>query len=193
MKNEWKSGEAMCKIHGQVMERCYTIATPTLLAISYNRRKVANYCCRILNARENIKRNIALIWLAAFVQTSPLACVYTVAKRNGRLHCSNTKLNKTPRSVYYLLHDVFAFLMPVVIMIVSQRMITKGLKNHFQTCKSIILAKNAHFQRMSHENKVSKFLAWIGIVFVCCFTPHIIPRTIDHFTSIGINEIWNQT
>ena len=191
MKNEWKLGEVMCKVHGQVMETCYIVATLTLLAISYNRRKVANDRFKILNARENIKRNIGSIWLAAFVLTSPLTYAYTVAKRNGRRHCSSTNLNKTYRSVYYLLQGVFAFFIPVVIMIVSQRMITKGLKSHFQTCRMV--TKNAHFQRMiSHEKKVSKFLTWIWIVFVCCFTPHITLRTIDHFTSIRINEIWNQ-
>ena len=193
MKNEWKLGEAMCKIHGQAMEACYTVSTRTLLAISYNRRKVANSRFKILNARKNLKRNIALIWFTAFVLTSPLAYAYTVARRNGRFHCSNTNFSKTPRSVYYLLQAVILFFIPVMIMIVSQRTITKGLRNHSEMYKSTIECKNAHLEKvMSHERRVSKFLTWIWIVFVCCFTPNITLRTIDHFTCIRVNEIWNQ-
>ena len=193
MKNEWKLGETMCKIHGQAMEACYTVSTFTLLAISYNRRKVANSRFKVLNARKNIKRNIALIWLAALALTSPLAYAYTVAMRNGRFHCSNTNFDKTSRSIYYLFQAVILFFIPVVIMIVSQRTITRGLRNHSQMYKSTMDCKNAHFEKvMTHERKVSKFLTWIWIVFVCCFAPHITLRTIDHFTSVRTNEIWNQ-
>ena len=192
-KNEWDLGEAMCKIHGQTMEACYTVSTLTLLAISYNRRKVVNDRLKIANARKNLKRNIVLIWLAAFVLTSPLAYAYTVARRNGRFHCSNTNFNKKSRSIYYLLQAVILFFIPVTIMIVSQRVITKGLRQHSKIYRQTMDCKNAHFKRvMAHERKVSKFLTWLWIIFVCCFTPHITLRTIDHFKSIRRNEIWNQ-
>ncbi len=192
-KNEWDLGEAMCKIHGQTLEACYTVSTLTLLAISYNRRKVVNDRLKIANARKNLKRNIVLIWLAAFVLTSPLAYAYTVARRNGRFHCSNTNFNKKSRSIYYLLQAVILFFIPVTIMIVSQRVITKGLRQHSKIYRETMDCKNAHFKRvMAHEKKVSKFLSWLWIVFVCCFTPHITLRTIDHFKSIRRNEIWNQ-
>ncbi len=192
-KNEWELGETMCKIHGQTMEVCYTVSTLTLLAISYNRRNVVNNRFMILDARKNLKRNIVLIWSTAFVLTSPLAYVYTVAKRNGRFHCSNTNLNKTYRSIYYLLQAVILFFIPVTIMVVSQRVITKGLRQHFKIYRDTMDCKTDHFKRvMAHEKKVSKFLTWIWIVFVCCFTPHIALRTIHHFTFIRRNEIWNQ-
>ena len=64
-KNEWDLGEAMCKIHGQTLEVCYTVSTLTLLAISYNRRKAVNNRLKIANSKKNLKRNIVLIWLAA--------------------------------------------------------------------------------------------------------------------------------
>ncbi len=192
-KNEWDLGEAMCKIHGQTLEVCYTVSTLTLLAISYNRRKAVNDRLKIANAKKNLKRNIVLIWLTAFVLTSPLAYAYTVAKRNGRFHCSNTNFNKTSRSIYYLLQGVILFFIPVTIMIVSQRVITKGLRQHCKTYLQTMDSENAHFKRMmAHEKKVNKFLTWIWIVFVCCFAPNITIRTIDHFTSIRRNEIWNQ-
>ena len=195
VNNEWKLGEAMCKIHGQTMEACYTVSTFTLLAISYNRKKVVNARFKKLEGRKSVKRNIVFVWVAAFVLTSPLAYAYTVAKRNGQFHCSNTNFSKTFRSVYYLLQAVILFFVPVTIMIISQRTISRGLRHHSQIYRSSMDpdCKNSHFKRvMTHEGKVTKLLTLIWVVFICCFTPHITLRTIDHFTSIRINEIWNQ-
>ena len=193
IKNEWQLGEGMCKTHGQMMEVCYTVSTFTLLTISYNRRKVASDPFKVLNARPRLKRNIVLIWLVAFIFTSPLLYAYTVAKRNGKLHCSNTKLDKTPRSIYYLLQAVVLFFIPVVVMIVSQKKVTTGLRQHSQVYRATMDCKNDHWRKvMTQEKKIGKFLTWIWVIFVCCFTPHITLRTIDHFTSIRTNEIWNQ-
>jgi hypothetical protein len=193
MNNEWKLGEAMCKIHGQTVEAMYTVSTFTLLAVSYNRSKAVNDRLKILNARRALKRKIALIWIAAFVLSSPLAYAYTVAKRNGNFHCSNTNFDKLSRSIYYLLQAVALFFVPVAIMIVSQRKITRGLRQHSQIYRASMDCKNAHWKRvMTDEKRVGRFLTWIWVVFVCCFMPHITLRTIDHFTSLRRNEIFNQ-
>ncbi|CAB3988994.1 neuromedin-U receptor 2-like, partial [Paramuricea clavata] len=42
VRNEWVLGEAMCKIHGQLLEVCYTVEILTLLAVSYKRRKAVD-------------------------------------------------------------------------------------------------------------------------------------------------------
>jgi hypothetical protein len=193
VKNQWMLGEVMCKIHGQAMETCYTASTFTLLVISYNRRNVVNDRFKKLDEKKNIRRDIILIWLAAIVLTSPLAYAYTVAKRNGRFHCSNTNFSKTFRSGYYLFQAVILFFVPVTIMIVTQRTISKGLRRHSQIYRSRVDCKNDHFKRViTRESKVTKLLTWIWVVFVCCFTPHITLRTIDHFISIRVNELLNQ-
>ncbi|XP_028401101.1 neuropeptide FF receptor 2-like [Dendronephthya gigantea] len=194
LKNEWALGEGMCKIHGHMMEACYTASTFTLMTISYSRRKIANDPFKILNARRTLKRDIVLTWAATIVLTSPLSYAYTVAKRNGRLHCSNTNFDKTTRQIYYLLQAVILFFLPVSVMIASQRKITKGLKQHSTIYGASMQQKNAHWRRvMTHEKRVGKFLTWIWVVFVCCFAPHITLRTIHHFTSIRQrSEIWNQ-
>jgi hypothetical protein len=81
----------------------------------------------------------------------------------------------------------------VTIMIVTQRTISKGLRRHTQTYRSSMDCKNDHFKRViTRESKVTKLLTWIWVVFVCCFTPNITLRTIDHFISIRVNELWNQ-
>ena len=193
INNEWKLGEEMCKVHGQMLEACYTVSTLTLLAVSYNRRKAVNDRFKILNAKKSLKRNIVFSWLAGFVLTSPLAYAYTVAKRNGKFHCSNTNFDQMSRSIYYILQAVILFLIPVTIMIVSQLKITRGLRQHSQIYRASMSFKNDHWKRvMTHERRVSRVLTWICVVFVCCFTPNIVLRTIDHFILIRGNEIWNQ-
>ena len=194
MNNAWALGEAMCKIHGQMMEVCYTVSTLTLLVISYDRRKVVQNRLKVLDAKKTLKRNIAIIWLAAFLLTSPLSYAYTVAKRNGRFHCSNTNFDKVTRQIYYLLQAIILFFIPVSVMIGSHRKITRGLRQHSEIYKNAVDTKNAHFNRvMTHERRVGKFLTYIWVVFVCCLTPHITMRTINHFTSLRrTNEIWNQ-
>lgn len=192
--NEWKLGEAMCKLHGQLMEVCYTVSTLTLLVISFNRRKVASGPLKILDTKKTLKRNIVLIWLTAIALTSPLSYAYTVAKRNGRFHCSNTNFDETARQIYYLLQAFILFFLPVSVMIVSQRKITKGLRQHSQIYSRAMDCRDAHWKTvMTHEKKIGKFLTWIWVVFVCCFTPFIFLRAIDHFTSMRKrNEMWNQ-
>ena len=193
IKNEWQLGEGMCKIHGQMLEVCYTASVLTLLAISYNRTKIVKDHFTVLNERKHLKRYMALIWLAAFVLTSPLSYAYTVAKRNSRFHCSNTKFDKMSRSIYYLLQAVGLFFIPVVVMIVSQRKITKGLRQHSQVYTANMDGKSDNWKRaMTQEKRIGKFLTWIWVIFVCCFTPMIVLRTINHFMSARINEIWNQ-
>ena len=194
LKNEWKLYEGMCKIHGAVMEACYIVSTFTLLTISYSRRKAASNTFRVLDAKKTVKRNIFMIWSAAFVLTSPLSYAYTVADRNGRLHCSNTNFDEMSRQIYYLVQAVFTFFLPVLVMLESQKKISKGLRRHSKIYCAAMQHKNAHWKRvMAQEKRVSKFLTWLWGFFVFCFAPNITLRTIDHFISIRRrSEIWNQ-
>ena len=193
VRNKWEMGEAMCKIHGQVLEMCYNISALTLLAISYERRNAVNDPFKTFHSKKALKRNVVVIWLAACLLTSPLWYAYTVAKRNERFHCSNTNFDQMFRSIYYLFQAAILFFVPVAAMILSQRKIEEGLRQHSQMCKETMDRKNADWKMViTREKKVGKFLTLIWVVFVCCFIPTVIIRTVWHFTNIRKNEIWNQ-
>ena len=162
VKNEWKLGEATCKIHGQMMEVCYTISTFTLLAITFERLKAVKDPFKMIHAKKTLRRNLLIIWLVACLLTSPLSYAYAVKERNDRYHCSNTNFTKMSRSIYYLLQGVILFFLPVTAMIVCQKRITRGLRQHSQIYKETMDCRNTHWKKvMTQEKRVGKLLCWI--------------------------------
>lgn len=194
MRNEWFLGEVFCKIHGTLIELSYTVSAFTIATISYCRSKAVNNPFKLLHGRKHVKRTIIFLWLGALTVVSPLMYAYTVEERNGRLHCSNTNLGVRPRQIYYLLQASLLFFAPVSVMIVSQRKITRDLRRHSRTSQEVMNCNARNFSRtILHERRIRKFLTCLWVIFVCCFTPHIVMRTIEHFTLIRkTSATWNQ-
>lgn len=201
LHNEWILGKLFCKIQGTSLELSNIVSTLTVAAISYSRREAINDPFKMLQGRKKIKRIIIFIWLGAMTLSSPLIYAYTVVERNGRLHCSNRNFGARARQIYYLLHACVFFFVPVAIMIVSQRKITDDLRTRTFSAVVGSQADNSsnarNFSRMiSQERHIRKFLTFLWVIFVCCFTPHIVMRTINHFTLMReksklANQIWH--
>ena len=197
--NEWLLGAIFCKIHGTLLELSQTVSAVTIATISYCRSKAINDPFKILHGRKQVKRIIIFLWLGAMTLASPLIYSYTVAVRNGRFHCSNTNFGVRARQIYYLLQTIILFVVPVSVMIVSQRKITRDLRRHSRTTQAVMNGNARNVSRMmSHERRIRKLLTCLWVIFVCCFTPNIVMRTIDYFTLIRktskiFNQIWHVT
>ena len=194
LHNEWIFGEAFCKVHGTFVELSYFVSTLTIATISYTRSKAVNNPFKMLHGRKKAKRTITYIWLTGLTLSSPLAYAYTVAGRNGNLHCSNTNFGVRARQIYYLFQASVLFFAPVSVMIVSQRNTVKGLSQHSRNNQAVMASNESNLSRMiSNEMRIRKLLTCLWVMFVCCFTPHIVMRTINHFTSMRkTSKIWNQ-
>ena len=194
LSNEWLLGEVFCKIHGTLVELSYTVSSLTIATISYSRSKAVNDPLKMLRGRRKVKRIIIFIWFGALTILSPLIYAYTVEVRNGKLHCSNTNFGAKVRQFYYVALTTLLFFTPVSVMIASQRKISNDLRRHSRTMQAVIKSETRNHSRIiSHERQIRKSLMFLWVLFVCCFTPNVIMRTINHFTLIRKkSKIWNQ-
>ena len=197
LHNKWILGEVFCKIQGTLLELTHTVSSLTIATISYSRSKAINDPFKMLRERKKMKRIIFFLWLGALTLLSPLIYAYTVEERNGRLHCSNTNFGERARQIYYLFHVCVFFFVPVAIMIVSQRKITKNLRRSTFSTVSTQADESSNARNISRmisqERHIRKFLTFLWVIFVCCLTPYFVMRTINCFTSIREkSEIANQ-
>ena len=196
--DEWRLGVVTCKIHAQLMEVTYTVSTLTLATISYSRYKAANADnpFRLLHKRPKVKRNIALIWFFSFVFCLPLFHGYIVVTQHGSLHCTNVNFNEITRQAYYLVQAVLLFVLPITIMIVSQRLITRSLRSHTLKRTSGLQSTNESaiaIRAVLSERRITKLLTWVWIIFACCWTPFVTYRTVDYFVYIRKRgQVWKQ-
>ena len=196
--DEWKFGMAPCKIHAQLLELTYTVSILTLVTISYTRYKAANADnpFKLLHNKPKVKRNIALIWFFSFIFNLPLLYGYTVVTRDGSLHCTNVNFNEVTRQTYYLVQAVLLLVLPITIMIVSQRLITRSLRSHAQQQASELQSTNQSaiaIRAVLSEQRITKLLTWMWIVCACCWAPFIAYRTVDCFAYIRRRgQVWNQ-
>ena len=196
--DEWKFGVVACKIHAQLLEVTYTVSTLTLATISYTRHKAANADnpFKLLHKRPKVKRNIALVWSTSFIFSLPLFYGYTVVTRDGSLHCTNVNFNEVTRQTYYLVQAVLLFVVPITIMIVSQRLTTRSLRSHSQNQAADSESTNQSAiatRAVLSEQRITKLLTCVWIIFACCWTPFVTYRAVDYFVDIRKRgQVWNQ-
>ena len=196
--NEWKLGVVACKIHAQLLEVTYTVSTLTLATISYTRYKAANADnpFKLLHKKPKVKRNIALIWLSSFVFSLPLFHGYIVVTQNGFVHCRNQNFNEVTRQTYYLVQAVLLLVLPMTIMIVSQHLITKSLRSHALKQTTGLQSTNQSafaIRAVLSEQRITKLLTLVWIIFACCWTPFVTYRAVDYFVYIRKRgQVWKQ-
>ncbi|XP_068676675.1 QRFP-like peptide receptor [Montipora foliosa] len=175
----WLGGNATCKLQGFLIEACYTTSIMTLVVISFERRKAVVTPFEVrMGASEGTHRNlIAAIWLTGFMTASPLLHAYEVeTTKSGSLICSNDPFGDPGRQVYYSIHAVCIFIVPLTYMIYAQRTIFKTLRSRvFPIQNSFTTAST------DRHRKVAKTLAALTVAFTVCWAPFIIVRTLMYF------------
>jgi len=189
----WVGGDITCKIQGFLIETTYTTSITTLVVISYQRRKAItdpfNSRIRVWLNRDYYKPFI--IWGLCLAVCSPLLNIYRVETNdNGDIGCSNATWGTTGRQIYFSLHAMFFFVIPLLYMIFTQRQIRRALRSRVEALpmrSSFIMKHNRR------HKKVARTLGALTIAFVLCWSPFMITRTLIYFHKASFNLIWTSS
>ena len=175
----WVGGDITCKLQGFLIETSYTTSISTLVVISYQRLKAItdpfNARSGGFSNREYIK--LVIIWSLCLVICSPIAHIYKVeGNEDGKLVCANTTWGSTGRQIYYTLHAIFFFVIPLMYMIFTQRKIFRSLRTR------VLPISNSFVEKSNQRHKkVAKTLAALTVAFVLCWSSFMIVRTLLYF------------
>ena len=184
----WVGGDATCKLQGFLIETSYTTSISTLVIISYQRLKAITDPLSVrVGSRPNREyAKIVVIWVSCLAICSPLAHIYRVeTNEDGRTVCANTTWGTTGRQVYYSLHAIFFFVLPLLYMIFTQRNIFRALHTRvLPMSDSVIVTSN------NRHKKVARTLVALTTAFGLCWSPFMITRTLLYFYLVSPGLIW---
>ena len=173
----WLGGRISCKLQSFLIEACYTSSIITLVFISFERRKavITPLRVRISSNKEYIK--IVAIWMSSLSIASPLLYAYEVKQdASGSLICNNASFGDLGKQVYYSIHAICTFIVPLTYMIYAQSTI-------FLRLRSRVFPTQDDFTTVSsnRHRKVAKTLAALTVAFTVCWAPFMIIRTLMYF------------
>lgn len=189
----WVGGDITCKVQGFFIEATYTTSITTLAVISYQRLKAItdpfNSRIRAWPSRDYYKPFI--IWGLCLAVCSPLLHIYNVETHdNGDIVCGNSTSGTTGRQIYYSLHAMFFFVIPLLYMIFTQRQIRRALRSRVKDMPMRSSYITKHDRR---QKKVARTLAALTIAFVLCWSPFMITRTLIYFQMASFNFVWTSS
>lgn len=184
----WLGGNATCKIQGFLIEACYTSSIMTLVVISHERRKAVITPLRVrTDASDSEYKKLIAIWFASLVIGSPLLYAYKVEKdASGSFLCSNTFFGDLGKQLYYSIHAICVFIVPLAYMTYAQSSIFRTLRLRAFTIQDAFVTGSRNRHR-----KVAKTLAAFSVAFAICWTPFIVFRTLVYFHLVdGLRYYW---
>ena len=186
----WVGGQLTCKVQSFWIEACYTTSIMTLVLISFQRIKAVlhPFNARLSDA-EGLKKKVAALWLGSVVVCSPLLYAYQVVTLDysGQIICTNRPFGDLGRQIYYSIHTVCFFIVPLMYMIYAQTAISLALRSS----RRIIPTQNAFATSyMNRHHKVAKTLAALTLAFIICWSPFMIVRTLIYFHMLSEGHGW---
>ena len=186
----WVGGDITCKVQGFLIEATYTTSITTLAVISYQRLKAITdpFNSRTTGWPSRDYYKSFIIWGLCLAVCSPLLHIYRVETyENGDVLCSNATWGTTGRQIYYSLHAIFFFAIPLLYMIFTQFQIRRALRSRVK----VLPMRNSFIMKHNRRHKkVAKTLAALTIAFVVCWSPFMITRTLIYFHKASFNLIW---
>ena len=180
----WVGGQVTCKIQCFWIEACYTTSIMTLVLISFQRIKAVlhPFNARLSNA-EGAKRKVVALWIGSFVVCSPLlyACQVTL-DLSGQIICTNKPFGYLERQIYYSIHAVCFFIVPLMYMIYAQTAVFLAL---IRSSRRVFATSYTNRHR-----KVAKTLAALTLAFIICWSPFMIVRTLMYFHLLSEGLVW---
>ena len=156
----------------------------TLVLISFQRIKAVlhPFNARLSDA-EGVKKKVVALWLGSLVVCSPLLYAYQVETLDysGEIICTNRPFGDLGRQIYYSIHAVCFFIVPLMYMIYAQTAISLALRSSRRVFPT---------QNMNRHRKVAKTLAALTVAFIVCWSPFIIVRTLIYFHMLGEGHVW---
>ena len=187
----WVGGQVTCKIQCFWIEACYTTSIMTLVLISFQRFKaVLHPFNALLSDAEGAKRKVVALWLGSLVVCSPLLYAYQVVTLDlsGQIICTNRPFGDLGRQIYYSIHAVCFFIVPLMYMIYAQTAIFLAL---IRSSRRVFPAKNAFATSYTNRHrKVAKTLAALTLAFIICWSPFMIVRTLMYFHLLSEGHVW---
>ena len=184
----WVGGNASCKLQGFLIETSYTTSITTLVIISYQRLKAITdpFSARVGSWQNREYTKIVVIWVSSLVICSPLSHIYHVETNDdGRAVCANTTWGTTGRQVYYSLHAMFFFVLPLLYMIFTQRNIFRALHTRVLPIRDSVIVRSNNRQK-----KVARTLVALTTAFALCWSPFMITRTLLYFYLVSPGLLW---
>ena len=184
----WLGGQVTCKLQNFLMEACYTASMMTLVVISFERLKavVEPFSTRT-SAPESVYRKLAGLWLVSLVVASPMLYVcQTHEDSAGGMSCTNIGFTELGRQIYYSIHSICFFLVPLVYIIYAQRSIFVTLRSSVFPAQNLFSVARS---KLRHR-KAAKPLVALTVAFVGCWLPFIITRMLIYFQLTDRGYIW---
>ena len=187
----WVGGQVTCKIQCFWIEACYTTSIMTLVLISFQRiRAVLHPFNARFSDAEGAKRKVVALWLGSLVVCSPLLYAYQVVTLDlsGQIICTNRPFGDLGRQIYYSIHAVCFFIVPLVYMIYAQTAIFLAL---IRSSRRVFPTQNAFATSYTNRHrKVAKTLAALTLAFIICWSPFMIVRTLMYFHLLSEGHVW---
>lgn len=186
----WIGGQVTCKLQGFLIEACYTASITTLVLISFERLKaVVNPFSARSTSPEGTLRKLLGSWLLSLLAASPLLYAYEAQMNDkGTVFCTNITFGDLARQIYYSIHALCFFLVPLIYIIYVQI-------NIFLTLRSSVLPIHDSFTTACSKRhlKVAKPLVALTIAFATCWSPFILVRALIYFHLTDGGYIWRAT
>ena len=187
----WVGGQVTCKIQCFWIEACYTTSIMTLVLISFQRIKAVLHPFNAqLSDAEGAKRKVVALWLGSLVVCSPLLYAYQVVTLDlsGQIICTNRPFGDLGRQIYYSIHAVCFFIVPLVYMIYAQTAIFLAL---IRSSRRVFPTQNAFTTSYTNRHrKVAKTLTALTVAFIICWSPFMIVRTLMYFHLLSEGHVW---
>ena len=184
----WVGGQVTCKLQSFLIETCYTASIMTLVVISFERLKavVEPFSTRT-RAPEDVYRKLSGLWLVSLIVASPLLYAYQAHEDSrGAMSCTNIAFRDLGRQIYYSIHSIFFFLVPLIYIIYAQRSIFVTLRSSVFPTQNLF---SAACSKLRHR-KAAKPLVALTIAFVGCWSPFTITRILMYFQLIDGGYMW---
>ena len=183
----WAGGEISCKLQSFLIEACYTVSITTLSLISFERLKAVVEPLRtIAITPKSVYRKLIASWIVSLVVASPLIYAYrTQTDHSGTVFCTNNTIGDLGRQIYYGIHAICFFLVPLIYMIYAQSKI-------FLTLRTSVLPVQNTFTtaRSKRHLKAAKPLLALTVAFATCWSPFICVRALMYFHLTDDGYIW---
>lgn len=183
----WVGGQLSCKLQSFSIETCYTVSMTTLVLISFERLKavVEPFSVR-LSTRETVYKKLISSWVLSVVAASPLLYAYqSHADNSGAVICTNNTLGDLGRQIYYGIHAVCFFVVPLIYMIYAQSAIFLTLRSN------VFLTQNTFSTSHTKRHlKAAKPLVALTIAFAICWSPFTIVRALIYFHLTDEGYVW---
>lgn len=130
MKSGWFSGEGSCKVQSYLIEVFYTCSILTLVAVSCERYLAICRPHLRSRTRKQTMITIAIAWATSIGFCSVLLYAYRIRVQDGAPVCENLQWSISDRQIFYTIHSVLVYLIPLTIMIWAHHRISKIIAGH---------------------------------------------------------------